>query len=87
LQWLTEITHVREGEYFADDQLVGPYAVWHHEHWFRQVDPGRIEVEDRVTYVLPLGWLGDLAHARLVGPKLERIFAWREQMVQAVFPG
>src|SRR5687768_10823857 len=32
MTWLTEITHVREGESFVDEQRVGPYAIWHHEH-------------------------------------------------------
>ena len=29
MTWLTEITQVREGEYFVDEQRVGPYAIWH----------------------------------------------------------
>ena len=34
MRWVTEITHVREGEYFVDEQRVGPYSIWHHEHFF-----------------------------------------------------
>src|SRR5574338_54772 len=30
--WLTEIAHVRECEYFVDEQRLGPYRFWYHEH-------------------------------------------------------
>jgi ligand-binding SRPBCC domain-containing protein len=84
LTWLTEITHVREGESFVDEQRVGPYAIWHHEHFFREI-AGGTEVEDRVTYALRLGWLGELAHPFIVRPQLERIFAFRAEAVRAYF--
>ena len=85
LTWLTEITHVREGESFVDEQRVGPYAVWHHEHTVREAADG-VEMEDRITYVLPFGWLGNLVHPFLVRPQLERIFAFRERAVKELFP-
>lgn len=85
LTWLTEITHVEEGQRFVDEQRVGPYAVWHHEHLFRDLDGGRVEISDHVTYVLPLGPLGNLLHPWLVRPQLGRIFAHRENAVRAIF--
>lgn len=86
MKWLTEITQVKEGEYFVDEQRIGPYSIWHHEHWFRPAGEGKVEIEDRVTYALPLGWLGNLAHPLLVRPQLERIFAFRQQVMNEVFP-
>ena len=32
LNWMTEITHVKEYEYFVDEQRIGPYSMWHHQH-------------------------------------------------------
>ncbi|MDZ4402555.1 SRPBCC family protein [Prosthecobacter sp.] len=84
--WLTEITQVVEMERFIDEQRIGPYAVWHHEHEFHDLDGERTEMVDRVTYVLPFGPLGDLAHLWLVKPQLERIFAHREKAVRELFP-
>jgi ligand-binding SRPBCC domain-containing protein len=86
MQWLTEITHVKDGEYFVDEQRVGPYAIWHHEHWFRPAGEGLIEMEDRVTYVLPFQPLGEIVHPLLVQPQLERIFGFREKAVREIFP-
>ena len=84
VRWLTEITHVEPGKFFVDEQRIGPYRIWHHEHHFRQIDAARIEVTDRITYVLPLSPLGDLVHPFLVRPQLRKIFAYREKAVNAL---
>lgn len=85
MTWLSEITLVEPGVRFIDEQRVGPYAVWHHEHEFHDLGDGRIEMEDKATYVLPFAPLGDLAHAWLVKPQLKRIFAYREKAVRELF--
>lgn len=85
--WLTEITHVEAGRRFVDEQRRGPFALWHHEHAFRDLEDGWGEVEDRVTYVLPFGPLGDLVHPLVVRPQLQRLFAHREAALRAIFPG
>ena len=28
-KWVTEITHVKDKEYFVDEQRFGPYSLWH----------------------------------------------------------
>jgi ligand-binding SRPBCC domain-containing protein len=78
VRWLTEITHVEQGKFFVDEQRIGPYRIWHHEHHLKQLDSGQIEMTDRVTYVLPFGPLGDLVHPLLVKPQLAKIFVFRE---------
>ncbi len=57
--WLTEITHVREGAYFVDEQRIGPYRFWYHEHIFQPHEDGVI-MTDHVTYAVPFAPLGDL---------------------------
>ena len=86
LAWLTEITHVSPGEYFVDEQRRGPYALWHHAHWFHDLGGGRIELEDRVTYRLPFQPIGDIVHPLLVKPQLEQIFAFRAKVMAGFFP-
>jgi len=83
--WVTEITHVEASHRFVDEQRVGPYAMWHHEHFFTALEDGRTEVRDLVHYMLPFGWLGNLAHAPLVTPQLEQIFAFRTKAVTEHF--
>ena len=76
-RWVTEITHVREGEYFVDEQRFGPYALWHHKHFIEAVEGG-VRMTDVVDYKLPLGWLGRLAHGLVVKRQLTAIFRYRE---------
>lgn len=84
MRWVTEITHVREGEYFVDEQRVGPYAIWHHEHFFAEVEGG-VLMRDVVHYKVPLGFLGRLAHPLIVRPKLEQIFSYRWEANERMF--
>ena len=84
MTWLTEITHVQKPYQFIDEQRVGPYRIWHHEHFFRAVDERHTEVRDHVHYVPPFGPVGALLHPFLIRPQLERIFAFREEQLTAI---
>ncbi len=86
-RWRTRIEDVVPGVRFVDVQLAGPYRRWRHLHTFEDA-PGGTRVGDRVEYELPLGPLGDLAHAALVGRTLRRIFDHRAARVAALLgPG
>lgn len=78
--WVTEITHVSEGRSFIDEQRSGPYRIWHHEHRFESKDDG-VLMTDKVTYKLPLGFLGRLFHGLLVKPSLLGIFKYRSEQL------
>jgi ligand-binding SRPBCC domain-containing protein len=84
LFWMTEITHVKEGEYFVDEQRFGPYALWHHQHHFRPI-AGGVEMTDLIHYKIPLGWLGDIANSLFVKKELEQIFSFRHRKVEEMF--
>lgn len=82
--WVTEITHVADKQFFVDEQRFGPYALWHHKHFIRAVEGG-VEMEDIVDYKLPFGWFGNLFHGLIVKPKLKEIFNYREQKLKELF--
>lgn len=82
--WLTEITHVREPDFFVDEQRSGPYRLWHHEHHFRPVTGG-VEMIDQVTYQLPFGRLGDFLAGKTVEGRVAAIFAYRRQALAQLF--
>jgi ligand-binding SRPBCC domain-containing protein len=84
LPWVTEITHVREPEFFVDEQRSGPYRFWHHQHHFRAV-AGGVEMVDLVHYQLPFGRLGDLLAGRRVERRVAAIFAYRRQALVQLF--
>ena len=76
--------YVKEGEYFIDEQRFGPYALWHHKHFLKEI-PGGVEMEDIVDYKLPMGILGQLVHPILVQPKLKEIFDYRQKKLIELF--
>ena len=84
VNWLTEIRYVEKGRRFVDEQRVGPYRLWYHEHTFEPKDGG-VLMSDAVTYALPLGPLGDLAHTLWVRRQLRHIFDYRRAAVDRIF--
>jgi len=76
LNWVTEITHVKELEYFVDEQRIGPYAMWHHEHKIEPIEDG-VLMTDIVSYQPPFGFIGAMANEFMIKKQLRRIFAYR----------
>ena len=82
--WVTEITQVAEGSFFVDEQRFGPYRMWHHEHHFEARGDG-VLMTDRVSYKLPLGILGRLAHLLFIKNQLKQIFDFRGKILDKMF--
>lgn len=83
-KWVTEITHVVENKFFVDEQRFGPYALWHHKHFLKDI-PGGVEMEDLIHYKVPFGIIGQLVNPILVRPKLEEIFEFRRKKLIELF--
>ena len=84
MSWLTEITQVNDKRYFVDEQRYGPYAMWHHQHFIEPHKDG-VLMKDIVTYKLPLGILGRLAHWLFVKRQLSSIFNYRFLKMEEIF--
>lgn len=78
--WVTEITHVKDKEYFVDEQRVGPYNIWHHEHFIEPIENG-VLMKDIVSYKPPFGFLGSIANSLLIKKKLNEIFEYRSEAI------
>jgi ligand-binding SRPBCC domain-containing protein len=85
IRWTTEISEWNPPHGFVDREVSGPYALWNHEHWFAEYEGGTT-MRDRVTYALPLGWAGRLAHAVVVQRDLETMFDFRSETMRRLFP-
>lgn len=83
-KWVSEIKAVVRKKYFVDVQLYGPYSLWHHKHFIREIEGG-VEMEDIIDYKIPLGLIGQLFHPILVKPQLENIFNYRQQKLVELF--
>lgn len=84
LNWVTEITHVENLKYFVDEQRMGPYSMWHHKHFLKEIDEGT-EMLDIIHYKLPLSFIANRFHSLLVKPKLKEIFEYRTKALITKF--
>ena len=83
--WVTEITQVDDKRYFVDEQRVGPYAMWHHQHILEELPDGKVLMKDIISYRPPLGFLGAIANGILIRKKLNDIFDYRTQAIEKRF--
>lgn len=84
LKWMTEITHLKDKEYFVDEQRVGPYSLWHHQHKIIAIEGG-VLMTDIVTYQPPFGFIGAIANTLIIKNKLKEIFDYRTFAVEKKF--
>lgn len=82
--WMTEITQVKDLEFFIDEQRVGPYKLWHHQHFIEKIEGG-VLMRDIVTYSPPFGFLGAIANTLMIRKKLNEIFDYRTMAVEKKF--
>lgn len=82
--WVTEITHVKKNEIFVDEQRVGPYQIWHHEHLFKEEKNGVLMI-DIISYKLPFGILGRIINYLFIKNKILNIFNYRFNKMNEIF--
>ena len=82
--WVTEITVIKQYEYFIDEQRRGPYRIWHHEHHFERV-PGGVIMTDKLYYDIGNCFFGWVAGKLIVHKKIEAIFNYRYQKLEKLF--
>ncbi|NQV42699.1 MAG: SRPBCC family protein [Candidatus Marinimicrobia bacterium] len=82
--WVTEITQIQQGKFFIDEQRVGPYSMWHHEHHL-EAQAGGIFMRDIISYQPPFGILGAMANKFFIQAQLKRIFDYRNQALIEIF--
>jgi ligand-binding SRPBCC domain-containing protein len=81
--WLTAIRAWDPPHRFVDEQLRGPYALWHHTHTFeRHPDGDGTLMRDVVRYALPLGPVGEVARRLFVARDVEAIFDYRAARIR-----
>lgn len=84
IHWKTEITEWNEGKSFIDNQIKGPYSLWHHKHEFEDLGGGTL-MTDHVRYKIPAGALGKLFAGWKVKSDVTEIFSYRKTVIQKLF--
>lgn len=85
MTWVSEITRLKKPYFFIDQQRIGPYAFWHHQHHFSTLNHGT-EVIDLVHYSIPFGILGRLLHLLFIKSQLNAIFDYRKAAMEKLLP-
>ncbi len=83
-KWRTLIAEVDAPHRFSDIQEKGPYKSWVHEHRFSAVDGG-VRMDDQVSYEMPFGPIGSLAHRMVVRNQLQHVFRTRATAIDDIF--
>ncbi len=86
MHWRTLITEYEPPYRFVDEQLKGPYIMWHHTHSFKPVEGGTL-MRDEVRYVMPFGFLGEWVQRLFVRRQVKKIFEYRKKVLQQRFGG
>jgi ligand-binding SRPBCC domain-containing protein len=82
LRWRTHIKVWEPPGRFVDEQLRGPYRRWVHEHTFEESNGGTL-CRDHVQYAV---WGGRLVDRLLVRRDVRKIFEFRQQRLNELFP-
>lgn len=84
LKWTSKIVNVKPLHEFTDIQIRGPFKYWEHTHTFVESDNG-VLIKDKLSYELPFGILGDLAHSLFVKNRVDFIFSYRKKVLHNRF--
>ncbi|MFS4460098.1 TIGR01777 family oxidoreductase [Bdellovibrio sp. HCB2-146] len=84
VKWKTEIDEWQPPYKFVDNQVKGPYSLWHHTHEFRPYCGGTLMI-DKVRYRLPMGALGWLCGLPWVRKEVDDIFNYRRQKIMTAY--
>lgn len=84
IYWCTEITHIKEREFFVDEQRKGPYNIWHHEHHFKEVQGG-VLMTDILHYDIGKSIFGTIAGYLFVHKRVKQIFDYRYKVLEIYF--
>lgn len=84
LRWTTEITVWDPPCRFVDEQISGPYNLWHHEHLFVETD-GRTRMTDTVHYDFSGGAFRQAVNRLFVAPNVRKIFDFRRSQIRHIF--
>jgi ligand-binding SRPBCC domain-containing protein len=81
--WLTAIREWDPPHRFVDEQLRGPYALWHHTHTFEAIEDGAATLmRDVERYALPFGLVGEAARRLFVARDVAAIFDYRAERIR-----
>ena len=84
IRWRTLITEYAYPNKFIDQQLKGPYSLWHHTHYFYN-HGDYVEMIDKISYAIPFGFIGQMINYFFINKDLLEIFDYRKKNIKNYF--
>ncbi|CAB4897090.1 unannotated protein [freshwater metagenome] len=81
MRWTSIIQMWEPPHRFVDVQLLGPFALWHHEHRFEDAPGGGTTMHDTVHHAVGFGPFGEIARRAFVLRDVRAIFDHRERVI------
>ena len=85
IRWRTLITKYDPPNTFIDQQLKGPYSMWHHTHLFEKINDNETLIKDIILYAVPFSFIGSITHSLYIKRDLENIFDYRSKEIKRIF--
>jgi len=84
-KWVARITGFARNQFFADEQIRGPFKTWKHRHEFEsreQAGQAGTVLRDIVEFEAGFGPLGKIAEAAFIQRQLRGTFTHRQQALE-----
>lgn len=80
VHWRALISSYNPPHSFIDEQIKGPYLLWHHKHNFKEKNGGTI-ILDSIRYAVPMGIIGRFLNYFWIRNDIKRIFKHRRKFI------
>ena len=81
IKWTSLISKWEPKSYFVDEQLKGPYKIWHHQHILKPLKNGTLCI-DIVNYRIPFSFLSNQTIGGFILKDIEKIFSYRKNFIK-----
>jgi uncharacterized protein (TIGR01777 family) len=80
-EWLAVLHGYEKNKHFCDIQEKGPFKYWEHNHNFSAIGNEQCEIEEAITYELPLESVTDSLLGSTLERKLDDLFKYRRDTI------
>ena len=80
----SQITSYNRPFYFQDTMMEGAFQFMQHDHFFKELSPGRTEMEDRFVFAAPFAFLGLLSEKLVLKRYMRTLLTHRNAILKQV---
>lgn len=81
---ISEIKKISTKEYFIDQQISGPYKIWHHEHHFKKSKNNTTIISEKIHYKLHFHPFSRVLHKLFIRRQIVNLFQYRIKKIESI---